>query len=88
MRFGNQFGWDVSGELALRLQGILAVRCQSQTLCHAEDMCIDCHGRLVPDNGAHHVGGLASHSRERLQVVYVVRHFTVKNFHETLRHAE
>ena len=62
MRLGNDISGDIFDQLFLSLQGILAVGGQSQSFAHAEDMRVHSHGGLVPDDGADHVGRLASYA--------------------------
>ena len=86
MGFGDDLRGDVSDELFLGLQRVLAIRGQPEAFADAEDMRIDRHRRLVPDDGAHHVRGFASHALERLQLLYCVRHFAVIDLRQALRH--
>ena len=86
MRFGDDFRRDVSDELFLGLQRVLAARRQTDSFADAENMRINRHRRLVPDDGAHDVRGLASYALERLQLLYCVRHFAVIDLRQALRH--
>ena len=73
MRFGDDLRRDVSDELFLGLERVLAIRGQPEAFAEAEDMRINRHRRLVPDDGAHDVRGLASYALERLQLLYCDR---------------
>lgn len=86
MGFGDDLCGDVSDELFLGLERVLAVRGQTEAFADAEDMRINRHRRLVPDDGAHDVRGLSSYALERLQFLNRVRHFAVIDLRQALRH--
>ena len=86
MRFGDDVGGDVLDELAFCLEWVLAVGGQSESFGDAEDMCVHCHGRLVPDDGADDVGGLASDALKGLEVIDVIGYDAVVGGDEALRH--
>ena len=86
MGFGDDLRGDVLDELFLGLERVLAVGGQSETFADAEDMRIDRHGGLVPDDGAHHVRRFASYALERLQLFDRVRYFAVIDLRQALRH--
>ena len=84
MRFGNNLRRDILNKLPLRLQRVLTVCGQTQTLGDAEDMRINSHRRLVPYNGTNDIRRLASYSRQRLQVFNIIRHRAVIHAYDTL----
>ena len=86
MGFGDNLGRDILHELALCLQGVLAVRRETEPFADAEDMGIYGHGRLVPDDCADDVGGLATDSLKCLEILDIIRHDTVVCFYKALRH--
>ena len=86
MGLGDDVCRDIFDELFLRLQGILAVGGQSQPFAHAEDMRIDGHGGLVPDNGTNDIRRLASNALQGLQIVDIIRYLTAVYFYQPLRH--
>ena len=88
MGFGNDVRGDVFDQLAFRLERVAAIGGQAKTFADAEDVCVHCHGRLVPDDGANDIRGLASDALQRLQVVDVIGYLAVIGCNEALRHLD
>ena len=86
MGFGNDIGRDVSDECFFRLERVLAVCRQSEPFADTEDMRIDRHGGLVPNDRTHDIGGFASYALQRLQVIDVIGYDAVIDGDEALRH--
>ena len=84
--FGNDVGRDISDEGFLRLERVLAVGGETETFADAEDMGIDGHGRLVPNDGTDDVGSFASDSLKGLQVLDIIGYDAVVRGDESLRH--
>ena len=88
MGFGDDVGGDVLDELAFCLEGILAVGGQAEPFGDTENMGVHRHGRLVPDDGADDVGGLASDALKGLEVIDVIGYDAVVSGDEALRHLD
>ena len=86
MGLGNNGRRDVCDELTFCLERILAVGGQTEPFGDTEDMGIDRHGRLVPNDGTDDVRCFASDTLEGLEVVDVIGHDAVVNRDKTLRH--
>ena len=88
MRFWDDGSRDVLDELAFCLEWVLAVGGQAESFGDTEDMCINRHSGLVPDDRADDVGGLSSDTLEGLQVIYVIGDDAVVGGDEALRHLD
>ena len=86
VRGGNLLGRDMLDELTLGLEGCFRVVRQADAVGDAEHMGVDRHGGLVEDDGGDDVGGLASHTREPLEVVDIAGHYAAEVAQEPLRH--
>ena len=86
MRLRNKFRRDIFDQGFFGLEGVLTVRCQTESLTYPEDMRVDGHRRLVPYHGTHHVRGLSAYALQGLQLLYRVRHLSVVDLHKPLRH--
>ena len=58
MSHGNEFLGDVAGQFALSLEGCAAIDGKSDAVGDAEDVGIDRHAGLVPDDRADDIGRL------------------------------
>ena len=81
MRLRNDIRRDIPHKCFFRLQGVLAVRGKSEPLADAEDMRVNRHGRLIPYNRTDDIGGLAAYPLQGLQILDIIRHLTVIDFH-------
>lgn len=87
VRLGNEVLGDVTDELPFGLERVLAMGGEAEPFAHAEDMRVHGHGGLIIDDGTDHIGSLASHALQRLQLFNGVGHLAVIDLDEALRHS-
>ena len=76
MGVGNLFFREMTGKHLLDAEWCLTgIRHESQPMADAEDVGIDCHPCLAPDDTQHHIRGFASNTRKFGQLLHVLRHF-------------
>ena len=63
MRFGQQFGGDMVGELLLGLERCAGVAAQSDAGCNTKNVRIDWHHKFVVNDCTNNICGLATHAR-------------------------
>lgn len=86
MSLGDDVRGDVLNELFLSLERVLAAGSQPEAFADAEDMRIDRHGGLVPDDGTYDVRRFASYALERLQLLYRIGYFAVIDLRQARSH--
>ena len=86
MGFGDDGSRDVLDELAFGLKRILTVGRETETFADTEDMGIDRHSGLIPNDRTNDVSGLATDTLQRLQVFDVIGNDAVVGRDQTLRH--
>ena len=88
MGFRDDISGDVFDKLLFCLEGVLGVCSESESFADAEDMGVDRHGGLVPNDRTDDVGGLASDTLECLEVIDVIGYDAVVGGDESLRHGD
>ena len=87
MGIGNLIFLEIFGEYLLYAERRgTGIRYKTQAVTDAEDVRIDCHTRLTPDDTQHHVGCLAAYAWQSRQLLHVLRHFASVLFLQLTRH--
>ena len=80
--FGEECGRDVAHQFTLGLQGGLGVAGEADAVGHAEDVGVHRHGGQVEGHGGDHVGRLAPHAGQPLQLLQRVGHLALELVHQ------
>ena len=88
VRFGNDRLGQMRHQSFLRFQDILGVLRQADAVRHAENVGVHGHRGLIKGHSHHHIGGLAAHAGELLQVFQIVGNHAVEVAHQGLGHAQ
>ena len=78
VRYGQQVGWYQLFKLQLGLQRGLRSACQTYACRHTKDVGIHRHHLLLPHHSTHHIGGLATHAGQALQLLQITGHLATE----------